>query len=391
MNLNSYLLDKCKNLNNKDIHEYSMEIYDNFYYFIENHYSLEHMKKNNYIKYIKVMRQKLLNDKPDEYNFLLNKINQLINLLFRYNLFPNLVIRKYLFKIYKFLKILDVKKNNIIDTIKYYEKLYETYNDKDDVKFKILMNINGYNTKFQVYSKISKEIKYHINNLINLEEKYDIDHKLIEINNLERGLLGKKSEYLVDKIIKSYILQSKKNYFYIQNIDIIKLFNLKINEIDNLKGEIDGMLLIKVENEYFIEKVIEVKSSIKATFEDIIKFINLINKIKDLDDKYYFLDNVKLSKKSFSILLNNNIHEWLIYICQNEKKTIEKSHFYFSHVLKIVDNEFIKRYYIENDKKIIDEKFDIITKNKEYVNNLFNEWKDVVNLNDKDSIIFLLK
>ena len=79
-----------------------------------------------------------------------------------------------------------------------------------------------------------------------------------------------------------------------------------------------------------------------------------------------------------------------IYLSKR-KKTIEKSHFYFSHVLKIVDNEFIKRYYIENDKKIIDEKFDIITKNKEYVNNLFNEWKDVVNLNDKDSIIYLLK
>ena len=114
MNLNSYFLDKCKNLNNKDIHEYSMEIYENFYYFIENHYSLEHMKKNNYIKYIKVMRQKLLNDKPDEYNFLLNKINQLVNLLFKYNLFPNLVIRKYLFKIYKFLKILDAKKKILL-------------------------------------------------------------------------------------------------------------------------------------------------------------------------------------------------------------------------------------------------------------------------------------
>ena len=29
-----------------------------------------------------------------------------------------------------FLKILDAKKKNIVDTIKYYEKLYETYNDK---------------------------------------------------------------------------------------------------------------------------------------------------------------------------------------------------------------------------------------------------------------------
>ena len=391
MNLNSYLFDKCRNLNENDIYEFSMEIYDNFYYFIENHYSLEHMKNNNYIKYVKVMRQKLLNDKPKEYNFLINNINQLINVLFKYNLFPNLTIRKYLFKIYKFLKILDIKKKNIEETIKYYQLLYETYNNKNDVKFKILMNINGYNTKFQIYTKISKEIRHNVNNLINLEEEYDIDHKLIEINNLERGLLGKKSEYLVDKIIKNYILSSNQNYLYVQNIDVIKLFNFKIDEIDKLKGEIDGLLLVKKNNEYFIEKIIEVKSSIKATFEDVIKFINLVNKIRELDNEYYFLDNVKLSKKSFSKILNDDISDWLIYICQNNKTSIEKSHFYFSHVLKIVDNEFIKRYYIDNDKTIIDEKFDLITQNIDYVNSLFDNWKKIVNLNKDSSIVYLFK
>jgi len=253
------------------------------------------------------------------------------------------------------------------------------------------MNINGYNTKFQIYTKISKEIRHNVNNLINLEEEYDIDHKLIEINNLERGLLGKKSEYLVDKIIKNYILSSNQNYLYVQNIDVIKLFNFKIDEIDKLKGEIDGLLLVKKNNEYFIEKIIEVKSSIKATFEDVIKFINLVNKIRELDNEYYFLDNVKLSKKSFSKILNDDISDWLIYICQNNKTSIEKSHFYFSHVLKIVDNEFIKRYYIDNDKTIIDEKFDLITQNIDYVNSLFDNWKKIVNLNKDSSIVYLLK
>ena len=391
MDLNSYLLKKCKNLNNNDIYEFSMEVYDNFYHFIENHYSLEHMKNNNYIKYVKVMRQKLLNDKPDEYNFLLNSINKLINILFTHNLFPNLNINKYLFKLYKFIKLLDIKKNDVGNTISYYQKLYETYNNKDDVKFKILMNINCYITKFQKYNKILNELVYLVNNLINLEEEYDIDHKLIEINNMERGLLGKKSEYMVDKIIKSYIEYKNNRYIYIQNVDIIKLFKLKVNEVDKIKGEIDGILFSQDEdNNYVIEKIIEVKSSIKATFEDIIKFINLVKKISKLENNYFYLENIILTMKSFDKVLNNNLSDWLIYICQNEKTNIEKSHFYFSHVLKIVDNEFIKRYYIDNDKSIINEKFNLIINNKSYVNELFEEWKKNVNLDINGSIIYLL-
>ena len=31
--------------------------YDNFKRFIDNHYGIEHLRKHNYIKYVKVMRQ----------------------------------------------------------------------------------------------------------------------------------------------------------------------------------------------------------------------------------------------------------------------------------------------------------------------------------------------
>lgn len=391
MDLHSFLDQKCVNLKNNDVQEFTMEKYDNFYSFVENHYSLKHMKENNYIKYVKVMRQKLLNNDPEKYNSLIDKINDLIGILFKYNLFPNYSLRKFLFKIFKFLKILEIKKRNIEDTIKYYQKLFDSYNDKDKIKFKILMNINGYITKLQIYNKISKEIKFNIKIFVEMEENFEIDHKLIEINNIERGLIGKKSEYLVDKLIKSFINQSELKYIYIQNIDIIKLFNFKLDEIKNIKGEIDGILVLKKNNEYIIDKIIEVKSSIKATFEDIDKFINLVNKINKLDNFVYYFNDIRLTNKSFCKMLNTNIYEWLIYLCKDEKTKIEKSHFYFSHVLKIVDNEFIKRYYIEHDKSIIDEKFNLITKNKNYVNELFDKWKKLVNLTDFGSSIYLIK
>ena len=197
MDFKQYLLGYCKNLNKSDVNEYSMDVYDNFHNFISKHYSLNHMKNHNYIKYVKVMRQKLLDHNPKEYNYLLNKIDSLIQILQNTNLFPKLNINKYLFKIFKFLKLLDIKKKNLEETIVYYQKLYEEYNDKYDVKFKILMNINGIYTKFSNFVKISKEIKYYISKLIILEEEFDIDHKLIEINNMERGLIGKKSEYIL--------------------------------------------------------------------------------------------------------------------------------------------------------------------------------------------------
>jgi hypothetical protein len=78
-----------------------------------------------------------------------------------------------------------------------------------------------------MYNKNSQELIYYINQLIEIERQYNIDHKLIELNNMERSFLGKKSEYTANKVILDFIgllnKNSEKTYYYEMNVDIIKL------------------------------------------------------------------------------------------------------------------------------------------------------------------------
>ena len=60
MNFIDYLKCHAKNLNNKDIKHMNIEKYKIFKEFIDEHYELEYMKKNNYIKYVKIIRQKIV-------------------------------------------------------------------------------------------------------------------------------------------------------------------------------------------------------------------------------------------------------------------------------------------------------------------------------------------
>ena len=68
---------------------------------------------------------------------------------------------------------------------------------------------------------------------------------------------------------------------------------------------------------------------------------------------------------------------------------IDKSHLYFTYVLKIVDNEFINNYYVEKKDDTLRKKHDIILKKEKYIQQLFNVWCSHVNLNKDNSIIFM--
>ena len=161
--------------------------------------------------------------------------------------------------------------------------------------------------------------------------------------------------------------------------------------IKNMKGEVDGILLYYDGRDYIIDYFIEVKSSIKATYEDVSKFNNLKKCIEKLSvDSSFPLEDIILTKKSFQKIITKHVSEWIIYICVDSRKKIEKSHFYFSNVLKIVDNEFINAYYINNDDSIIDKKYKIIKDNKDYIDILFNKWKEDVNLTSTSSSVYLI-
>ena len=61
--------------------------YDNFKNFIYEHYNLNHIENNNYIKYVKVKRQIIRLNEQDKYHNLINNINFYYNKTFKYTCF----------------------------------------------------------------------------------------------------------------------------------------------------------------------------------------------------------------------------------------------------------------------------------------------------------------
>ena len=396
MNLNNYLKNKINNITENDMCHMNILDYHDFKTFIDKHYNLNHLKNNNYLKYVKVIRQKIVLKGEEDYEELIDEINSLFKKMHESNLFYKLNFRRYLFNIKKIFQLLKKRDLGLKNEIKRFNELYNFFPSKS-VKFKLLQTINTTSNKLIQFKKYKIKLEHLINKFKELELKYDIDQDLININNSERTLIGKKSEYNVKHLLLNYIkdLNQKINeekYIYLENIDIFKLFNVKINNNKDCKGEIDGLILRKENNIYIIEYIIEAKSSIKATYEDINKIIGF----KQFFIQYEFTNNkiidetIQLNEKSFEKIINNKVHEWLIYICNDNKNKIDKTHFYFSYVLKIIDYDFIIDYYINQNENSIQKKHKLILNNQDYIEQLFEIWKINVNLTMNQSCIFII-
>ena len=82
MELNEYLKLYFTQLSFKNIcNDNDFTTYENFKRFIDNHYSLEHMEKHNYLKYVKVKRQILRLNEDKLYYQHINDINNTIKFL----------------------------------------------------------------------------------------------------------------------------------------------------------------------------------------------------------------------------------------------------------------------------------------------------------------------
>lgn len=403
MNLNDYLKNKIKNINEDDICHMNILEYNDFKQFVNEHYNLNHLKNNNYLKYVKVVRQKIVYTNEEKYEELIDEINAIFKKMHEKNLFYKLNFRRFLFNIKKIIFLLQKRELGLNDEIKRFNELYHFF-PSQIVKFKLLQTINTTSNKLIQFKKYKHKLVYLINKFKDLELKYDIDQDLININNNERTLIGKKSEYNVKKILKEYIKELNKmnemnkdieyiEYIYYENVDIFKLFNVKLNNNKNCKGEIDGLILKKEKNDYIIEYIIEVKSSIKATYEDINKIMGL----KQFFINYEFTQNkqineeIVLNEKSFEKIINNKIHEWLIYICNDNKNNIDKTHFYFSYVLKIIDYDFIIDYYVNKSENSIIKKHKKIVDNQDYVEQIYEIWKKHVYLTKEQSCIYIIQ
>lgn len=404
MELNIFLNTYFNKLSSKNICDKNdFNDYENFKDFIVNHYEINHVELFNYIKYVKIKRQIIKSNNQIKYEKYINEINDTIKIMADHNIFHNINIRKYLFRIDNFLKLIETKRESFISTINTVRNLF---NLKDDCKFKnkILTNLNLILLRYQIFLKNSKKLIYLINKLVDLEYSFGIDHKLIKLNNVERNILGKKSEYTANKIIDKYIdkLNNKSidnksidnKYYYETNVNLIKLLNIDMYHDNNIKGEVDGIVLYYDGKNYIIEKIIEVKSSIKSIFDDINKFLFLQKYINNLDPEINITyKTYTFTRDSFINIINQPLHLWTIYLCINNiyRDVIEKSHLYFSTVLKIVDDNFINDYYINNNDNSIKEKYDIIIKNRDLIDNLFNIWKKNVMLNTDYCNIYVSK
>lgn len=394
MDFRIFLQDYAKNLTTDDIIEDKMLDYDYFNQFVKEHYDLNHIKKINYLKYVKIIRQIIVFNKESTYNNLVQHINDIFQKMFHENVLCKMNLRKYFFKLSKIHTILAQRKKNFQELIQYYKLLMIQYELNKPFQVKLLCNLNSIKYKYQKFLKLSRQLNFYLQQFIELEEKNDIDHKLIEINNMECTLLGKKSEYYAETILKKYCKINSK-YIYVQNIDFIKLLKLPIQDVYQLKGEIDGLLLYQENNHYYIEYIIEVKSSIKSIYEDIHKFIHLKKIIESMNEEIELHvpnSEIIFNKKSFQKIINQPISDTVLYLCTNteHKNKIEICHFYFLYVLKIIDQNFIKKYYLQHDESIILEKHQKIIEHKDYICTVFNHWKKNVNLTEEGSCIFLL-
>ena len=399
MELNKFLKNyfnqlSCKNISDKN----NFDDYDNFKQFIMEHYQLNHVELFNYIKYVKIKRQIIKLKDGLLYNKHINDINSIIKEMYEEKIFLDINIKKYLFKINVLFTILDDKKISYLKIINTLRNLLEL--NKDHIfKFKIISNINALLYKYKLFLKKSKLLINKINKFLDFEKSYGIDHNMIKLNNTERCVLGKKSEYFANKIMNSYInyINEKlvdKKYYYETNINFLKFLGIPAYHEYNIKGEVDGMIISYDGNIYLIEKIIEVKSSIKSTFEDIKKFKLLQDYINQLSfDNNIVYNNFVFTRDSFKNIINKHLTDWIIYLCVNNiyRDNIEKSHLYFSHVLKIVDDHFIKDFYVNNDEEQIKEKFNIILNNRDYIENLFENWKNDIKLDTDNCNIFISK
>jgi hypothetical protein len=373
--------------------------YESFYDFIMKHYELKHLQEHNYIKFVKVMRNIIIINHYDLYHEKINNMNEILFKLSENNILSYNDITKFFYKIESINKILEEKKNIIDLTILNIREIIKVNNDLN--KFKLLFSINNLVYKSSILEKYGKKLKYLVKDYLLWESKFGIDHNLIKANNHKRTYLGLRSESYTNNIVMSYINdmnkineESNTQYFYEKNIDIIKLFNINALGRQRIKGELDGIIISYDGKVYRIEYIIEVKSSIKATFEDIEKIIYLkkfISAFKWNNEIIY--ENYVFTKESFDKILEKPLKEWCIYMCviNDEKCIIEKSNIYFYTVLKILDNNFIQKFYVDKDESIIKEKYNIVINNMDLINSLFNEWKENTGFGGVECNIFVGK
>jgi uncharacterized protein (UPF0335 family) len=250
--------------------------------------------------------------------------------------------------------------NNIYDDLKgvynfdkdFVRKLIKSYDD-----FSTLRTLPDVNPK--MYESKKREYK-------NFYTKYKI---LMEIHRIYDGFFEKQKKRDYSKHGQSY--EDAVNQFFITelqklNIPILYCVNVKYNEIVgndpkvpaplNVKGEIDGLILLKTTDEvWYPICILEMKNNINLIMDDIIGSANLLGKLAKLADLEpiknvtignrdlkidfdgfknigfnYCVNNINLLDKKFEIMNSTNIRGLTTkYLVDNKiDKISDKDKFY---------------------------------------------------------------
>jgi len=92
------------------------------------------MKKNIIIKYVKIIRQKIVYLYNDQYYYYIDEINQIIKMMSEYHVFYKINFKKYLYNIDKIKKELNKREKNLYDTIHNFQEMSKQYESKPKIK-----------------------------------------------------------------------------------------------------------------------------------------------------------------------------------------------------------------------------------------------------------------
>lgn len=276
--LREYLksVDGIIHMNNSFISKkMDMTKFEEFDNFVKERYSIEHMKEFNYIKYVKVKREMLTYYNTDNYVQKIEQINSILRELSKKGILHYIDFRKYLFKIYN---VIDLFKKKIemneksIHRRKHFLSIaeYKDITQEDNLKSRVIFSINRLKEKNEILNEKLIQIRKIILEFIDIEKNNGIDHDEIAKSCSYRKNLGLRSEDVVYDTINNYIkkinVYKNKEYLYVNNVNLLTLFNIsmdrrcKIN--GEIKGEADGIIIKKENNTFIIECIIEVKSTI---------------------------------------------------------------------------------------------------------------------------------
>lgn len=361
----------------------------NFQNYINRETNLESIKIRNPCKYIKLMKMLILS-KYSKYNTLKNKLNKYISL------YGN-----------------NIHINNINNEFIHINKMYNKYlnREKTDDILKIKSKIN---IKIWFLNKIKKylfKIKNYENNFFKLPVNYTGGHI---------ALIGSKNEtyifnklYSVIKLIENMIDTNKYELIFLKNINIFKndyfiitnyfeIINNIVNKYNfkkdkNAKGEIDAILMVKdkLTGIAYVISIYEFKSSLEGLYKDFNKFYLLIDLLKQCNIVVK-LNNYAIKSFNFDKIYKDNDSEFYyhnIYYIIDSKNintySCNINKFKLIDFLSISKQEFFDEYIL-NREHIIQKKYDLLIKNRDYLDNKFIMMCDFIGFNKKIKTIQLI-